>query len=197
MKRLGFGFLILTLWMAQACSGNNKNDTSASTDTITNADSLNALKNSQPEANIKPEDQDLQFTVDAASGGLTEIELGKLAQQKGSNKRVKNFGAMMIKDHSKSNIKLMKLAKSKKIAIPTVPLNDDQKIIDELSKKSGSDFDKAYVADMIADHQKDIREFENASKNSNDPDIKAFANKTLTILKNHLDAINTINSSMH
>jgi len=65
-----------------------------------------------------------------------------------------------------------------------------------LSAKSGADFDKAYVSNMIDDHKEDIKEFEDAAKNVKDPDLKAFAVKTLPTLKMHLDAIQKIHDSM-
>jgi len=191
MKKLGLLIMILiTVWLVQGCGGNVENDSKA------DADSTAALKDTLTKPGLPLEKEDAQFAFKAASGGITEVVLGKLAEQKGKNLRVKNFGMMMVKDHTKANNKLMALAKSKNINLPTTPAAADQKIIDELSKKSGEDFDKAYVADMINDHKNDIKEFKYASENCGDPDLKAFAGKTLPVLKNHLDAINTIHDSM-
>jgi len=191
MKNWGLTIMMaISVWLLQACSGNVKNDSKA------DADSTAALKDTitKPGAHLAKEDA--QFALKAASGGLAEIALGKLAQQKGENIRVKNFGMMMVTDHTKANNKLMVLAKSKNISLPASPAAADQKVIDELSKKSGKDFDEAYVNDMINDHKSDIKEFVYASKNCSDPDLKSFAAKTLPVLKNHLDAINTIHDSM-
>ncbi len=191
MKKFGLLLMMLiTVWLVQGCSGNVQNDSKA------DADSTAALTNTLTKQGMPLEKQDAQFAFKAASGGITEVALGKLAEQKGQNLRVKNFGMMMVKDHSKVSNKLLALAKSKNINLPTTPGAADQKIIDELSKKSGEDFDKTYVADMINDHKNDIEEFHYASENCSDPDLKAFAGKTLPVLKNHLDAINTIHDSM-
>lgn len=191
MKKLGLSIMMLiSVWLVQGCSGNVENDSKA------DADSTAALKDTLTKPGMPLEKQDAQFVFKAASGAITEVVLGKLAQQKGQNLRVKNFGMMMVKDHTKANNKLMALAKSKNINLPTTPAAADQKVIAELSKKSGEDFDKAYVADMISDHKNDIKEFHYASENCSDPDLKAFAGKTLPVLKNHLDAINTIHDSM-
>lgn len=191
MKKFSLvAIIVLGLWLIQACKGKDANSN------LADADSTATLKDTNTKIGVPVEKGDLQFVLEAASGGLTEVTLGKIAQQHGKNKRVKNFGAMMVADHSKANTKLMALAKSKNIALPAVPNAADQSVIDKLSKKRGRVFDKAYVNDMIDDHKKDIKAFEYASKNCNDPDIKAFALKTLPVLKNHLDAINTIYSSM-
>lgn len=174
----------------QACNSNNKNTAKAS------ADSLNILRDSTAKQVVNVERGDAQFAIEAASGGLTEVELGKIAEQRATNRLVKNFGAMMVKDHSKANDKLATLAKAKNINLPNEPTMADQQSIDKLMKLSGRDFDKAYISDMIDDHKNDIKEFKYASKNCNDPDIKHFAAKTLPILQNHLDAINEVRANM-
>ncbi len=180
----------LTILLFQACNGNTKNNS------IANADSTAAVKGAPAKLPVAAEKEDVLFAAEAAGGGITEIELGKLAIKKGGDIKIKNFGAMMVKDHRKANSKLMALAKTKNINLPTAPGGDDQKTIDKLSEKSGRDFDKAYVTDMIADHKKDIIVFENASKHCFDPDIKAFAAKTLPVLQNHLDAITAVYDTM-
>ena len=191
MKKLGAVIMMaLTAWLLQACNSSTKNSSAVI------ADTTSAVTGNIPKIVGPVEVGDAQFAFEAADGGMTEIELGKLAIQKGENKRVKNFGAMMVKDHQKANDKLITLAKTKNITLPSAPDANEQKIINMLSKKSGKDFDEAYVIDMINDHQKYIREFQFASKNCSDPDIKAFARKTLPVLKNHLDAINTVHESM-
>ncbi|HEY2582732.1 MAG TPA: DUF4142 domain-containing protein, partial [Mucilaginibacter sp.] len=136
------------------------------------------------------------FAVEATNVGLAEVALGKIAEQKGVNRRVKNFGRMMVTDYTKANDKLTGLAKNKNIALPAAPDADRQKKIDELSKKSGTKFDQAYVNYMVDDHKKAIKTFQDAAKNCADPDIKVFAYKTLRVLQKHLDAVNTIHDSM-
>jgi putative membrane protein len=134
--------------------------------------------------------------VAAANGGMAEVELGKLAQEKASNQAVKDFGAMMIKDHSKANEEMKAISKSKNITLPTTLGADEQKVKDELSAKSGSEFDKAYIDDMVEDHKKDIKEFEAASNKLTDPELKAFAVKTLPTLKMHLASVQKIQAQL-
>jgi putative membrane protein len=191
MKSLGSIMIIaLAALFFQACSGNTKNSSTAKND------SIGILRDTTSKQVVNVEKGDVQFAVEAASGGIAEVALGKMAEQRAMNRMVKNFGAMMVKDHSKANDKLAALAKSKNINLPNEPNAGDQQTIDKLMKLSGRDFDKAYISDMIDDHKNDIKEFKYASKNCNDPDIKHFAAKTLPVLQNHLDAINEVRANM-
>lgn len=175
----------------QSCSGNK--DSKASADSANTAKADTAKKDSSMMAVDK---DDAKFAVAAANGGMAEVELGQLAQQKAVNAKVKAFGAMMVTDHTKANNEMIALAKSKGITLPAAIDTKEQKVKDDLSAKSGADFDKAYVSNMIDDHKDDIKEFEDASKNCKDLDLKAFAAKTLPTLKMHLDAIQKIHDRM-
>jgi putative membrane protein len=196
MKEIGSLLIIgLALCLFQRCGNQTKNHDKEDDSTIVIKDTA-AASDTAPKMHVTAEGGDIKFAVTAASSGMAEVELGKMAQQKGADKRIRNFGAMMIKDHSKADGKLAALADAKNIILPYNPAGNDQKTIDDLKAKSGKDFDKAYVEAMIEDHKKDIKVFENASKNCQDPDIKAFAAKTLPMLRNHLDAIYTIQEGM-
>ena len=139
---------------------------------------------------------DKDFMIEAASGGLLEVELGKLAQTNASNASVKSFGKMMVDDHTKANSELTALAKAKNITVPSTPGEDAQKHIDELKAKKGADFDKAYVDLMVDDHKEDIDEFQKAADDAKEPEIKALAAKTLPVLKMHLQKVQAIQSSL-
>jgi len=129
---------------------------------------------------------DASFVVNTANAGMTEVQLGQLAQQKGTAKDVKDYGAMMEKDHTAAGDKLKALATSKNITLPSAVSPEMQKNIDELQQKSGKDFDKAYIDMMVDDHKKVISMFESESKKGSDADIRAFADATLHTLKMHL-----------
>jgi putative membrane protein len=197
MKKLNFIIAAASaVCIMQACNNNSKTAaTTDSTTTTTDATKTDTTKDTTKMAS-SADTGDNKFALEAASGGLTEVALGKLASQKAVSSKVKDFGQMMVTDHSQANDKLMAIAKSKNINLPATPNADDQKTIDELSKKSGADFDKAYVDDMVSDHKKDISKFKDASKNCKDANLKSFATTTLPTLQKHLDAINAIKSSM-
>jgi putative membrane protein len=197
----GLRAIILVLFTScalQACNhtAKNYNSTSAGTDTTTEDTSDDESTDTATTINLAVDNEDTQFAIEAINGGMTEVTLGKLAIQKGKSKKVKNFGVMMVKDHSKANGKLMAIIKSKKIVMPMAPDPKQQKMIQDLSQKSGSDFDKAYINYMVDDHKEDVKIFTDQSKKIQDPDLKAFAIKTLPALQKHLDAINAIHDSM-
>ena len=199
----GLRNILLVLFTAcalQACNHVAKNYNSASADSAKveedTSDDDDASADTSTTLSLAVDKEDSQFAVEAINGGTTEVTLGKLAIQKGKSKKVKNFGTMMVKDHSKANEKLMALIKSKKIVLPISPNPAEQKMIADLSQKSGSDFDKAYIKAMIADHEEDVKTFTDQTKKLQDPDLKNFAVKTLPVLQKHLDAINAIHDSM-
>jgi putative membrane protein len=129
---------------------------------------------------------DQKFVMNAAKGGMAEVELGKLAQDKASSDQVKNFGKRMVDDHGKANDELQTLAKNKNITLPTDLDPKDKALKDRLSKLSGAAFDRAYMSAMLQDHRKDISEFRTESTSGQDADVKAFASKTLPTLEDHL-----------
>ncbi|PJJ83262.1 DUF4142 domain-containing protein [Mucilaginibacter auburnensis] len=191
MKKLNVTLMIaLSALMFQACN-------SAEKDSTETADSVNMEKDTSVAGpGIAVVEDDSKFVVDAANGGMTEVELGKLAQQKATNAKVKEFASMMVMDHSKANEELMALAKAKNITLPDSVSSESKSMMKSLSEKTGADFDKAYVNEMVDDHKKDVSKFESASKNLKDPELKAFVDKTLPVLKGHLDKITAIKDGM-
>jgi putative membrane protein len=118
--------------------------------------------------------------------------MGRLAQENASSPRVKAFGQMMVTDHSKANDQLKSLAASKNITLPDSVSDEQKKHMDELRKKTGDDFDKAYIDMMVDDHKEDVDMFEKASNNLKDADLKSFAATTLPTLRTHLDSAQII-----
>ena len=139
---------------------------------------------------------DRKFMEEAASGGMAEVELGKLAEQKAANVQVKQFGARMVQDHTKANNELKQLAQSKGIDVPAAPAKSQQKHVEALSKLSGAEFDRQYMAHMLSDHRKDVAEFKKASEDAKDGDVKAFAGKTLPTLQEHLTLAQSVNDNV-
>jgi putative membrane protein len=183
MKKLFFGLCaLLAVYALQSCGSNNTSNKQDS------ADSAKTVNKEQ-----KPVDkQASDFAVEAANGSMTEVELGKVAQEKAMNKRVKDFGAMMVKDHSEANARLKGLAADLNITLPDSVSADAKKDIDKLSQKKGKDFDKAYMNMMLDDHKKDVAEFRKAADNLPDSTIKNFASTTLPVLEKHLDSAQAI-----
>lgn len=138
---------------------------------------------------------DRKFVEHAAIGGMTEVELGKLAQQKAASDQVKQFGSRMVEDHGKANDELKQVASTKGVALPGSLDKSHQQDVDRLGKMSGANFDKAYMKHMVSDHKKDVSDFQKASKSAKDADVKAFASKTLPTLQEHLKLAQTTESA--
>src|SRR5262249_34732326 len=129
---------------------------------------------------------DDHFVMEAAKGGMAEVELGKLAADKGTSPDVKKFGQRMADDHAKANDELKSLAQTKNITLPTAIDAKSMAAKERLSKLSGESFDRAYMQAMLKDHRKDVSEFRTESKSGKDPEVKAWAAKTLPTLEEHL-----------
>jgi putative membrane protein len=139
--------------------------------------------------------EDTTFAKEAASGGMMEVELGRLAQQNATNPRVKSFGEMMVRDHSAANDELKRLTTVKNMMLSDSMMKKHKDNMEKLRKATGKDFDKRYMELMVKDHTEDVRKFEKASTGATDADLKAWAGKTLPILRMHLDSAKAINQS--
>ncbi len=139
---------------------------------------------------------DLSFMNAAAPGGMAEVELGRLAEKKAESSEVKAFGERMVTDHSKAGKKLEALAVQKHVKLPAKLMPEQKQTMAKLSKLSGSEFDRAYVAAMVTAHEKDVAAFKAVAKNGTDADVKAFAAGTLPTLEKHLQMINALADKM-
>ncbi len=119
---------------------------------------------------------------------MAEVELGRLAAQKGHSPDVKRFGERMVTDHSKANDELKQLAVRKGITLPAEPTAQQKQEKERLSKLSGVQFDSEYMKLMVEDHDKDVKAFQDETHGAPDPDIKSFAAKTLPTLQEDINA---------
>ena len=197
--------LFAILFIAPGCGGAGKQDSVDSAKKANDSVVENAKDNTRAAAadstnatrTVSPVDKDdADFAVKAANGGMAEVAMGQLAQTNASNQAVKDFGSMMVKDHGEAGDHLKQIAGQKNITLPAAIGDKEQKRLEDLQKKTGKDFDKAYVNQMIDDHKADIKEFKKAADNCKDPDLKAFATNTLPTLQKHLDAIEAIKKKM-
>ena len=183
MKKICFVILALTIVGFASCSNEDSNDEGAKAPTV-----------HKPMVIIDPEAR--AFVNKAASAALYEIDLDRLAVKKGQDKRVKNFGNIMAKEHTKAMVKLTEIAEAKKIPMPTAVTADEQQHIDQLLENNGRAFDKAYMDEMAENHEQAIQLFTQASRNLMDPELRGFAGKNIGNLKRHLDAVNMIRASI-
>lgn len=139
---------------------------------------------------------DQAFVLEAASGGMMEVELGRMAANEASSDEVKKFGQKMVDDHSKANNDLSALAQKKGITLRSEMNQKTKAIHDRLAKLNGAAFDKAYMQHMVADHTKDVRAFQREAKMGKDADIKAWAGQVLPTLEDHLKQAKQIASAV-
>jgi putative membrane protein len=170
--------------------------------TITTTDSSNGVQNSTV---LSPDKKDTtalnskeaRWLKDAYQGGLFEVELGKIAQNNAGDPKVREFGTMMVQDHSQGGAELTTLAASKGVTLPDSVSDSQKRTRGRLFGKVNADFDKDYVGAMVDDHKSDIKDFEEESVNGTDPAVKAFAEKMLKTLHTHLDHAQALQKTIH
>jgi len=204
MKKRAIVFLALPFVFACNNSSNDsvqkadsanesKSDTSTSMNTSPTTDTSNKMSTG---GTMSVDKSTSEFMTKVADVGMTEVKLGQMAQDKGMSQRVKDFGAMMVKDHTAAGDELKNMARQKNVTLPETMSNDHQKKTDDLNKKTGKDFDKSYMKAMVDGHQSTVNDFEKASKDTKDADVKAWVDKTLPTLRMHLDSAKAIQKSL-
>lgn len=187
----------LSVLALQSCNGSGGGDKGAVADTAQSDPTNDSINNSATlTAETKVEGDGRMFIDKAASGGMMEVELGKIAQSNAQNQRVKNFGAMMVRDHSKANDELKNVAAKLNVTLPVALAAEHQQHVDAMRKMKGAEFDKHYMQMMAEDHVKDVEMFQKTADSEKEADIQKFAAQALPVLKMHLDSAKAINSSL-
>lgn len=166
----------------------DRNDTVRSDQSRTNT-----ISKDGEDSAVKLTRGDRRFIEKAAKGSMDEVRLGRLAAERASDPSVRSFGQKMVSDHEKADSELSALAGRKNLSLPQ---DQESRLFRNLSDKSGYDFDKTYISHMVDDHKEDIELFENASRKSDDPEVAAFASKSLPILQEHLRMAEEIEHSL-
>ncbi len=169
-----------------ACNNTNRRAADDSVDQAQDVNDTSAMVNKQ----------DADFAVKAADAGLAEIELGKLALEKATDQRIKDFAQQMVSDHQKANEELMAIATRLNITLPPVVSEDHVDKQRKLRDKSGEAFDEDYMDLMVKDHDRAVSLFEDAASDAKNADLKAFAAKTLPKLKMHFEEAKTLRDSI-
>lgn len=198
MKKISYLiFLLGAVWLIQSCGGTTTNSTTKA-DSANNAKVSDStqLKDTTQSTAITVNSDDAKFAVDAANSGMAEVALAKMALRKTKNLKIKAFAKMMVTDHGKANDELMALAKSKNITLPATVSNDVQKDMNNLVKKSGAKFDKAYADMMVDGHHKAGDLFDQEIKIAKDPDLKAFAQQYRATIRMHHTVIQGIQNTL-
>lgn len=184
MKRIVFFIAVLLSILLIACQNKSNQPSTSMNNTTMHKDTSKIA-------------QDTSFLDGTAEGDMMMVQLGKIAQQKTHSKAIKEFGQMMITDHSKVNDKLDTLAQQNNLTLPDNLSKDKQEEIHDLSKLSWKKFDKKYVDMMVSDHQNAVNKFKEESQNAASPQVRKWAAQTLPTLQKHLDKIKQIQKKYH
>ena len=168
-------FVTFCLFLAACADSSNSNTHGNTNSGNTNSGAGNAVSGT-----------DRDFMTKAAIGGMEEVELGRMATQKGASNDVKQFGQRMVDDHSRASNELKSLASQKNVTLPTALDQRHQDDVDRLSKMSGAAFDREYMGMMVKDHVEDVAEFERAAASGDDADVRSWASRTVPTLRQHL-----------
>lgn len=196
MKTLTFKLLLMAIAVIMMACGGQQNRNRDNDNTLMDNDSASNTSVLQDNTMSGTADKDEDFIREATSGGLMEVELGRYAQQNAQNTRVRNFGAMMVRDHSQANEELKSILSQKNLNAATQMEDNHRNKMNDIQKKTGADFDKEYMGEMVDDHEKDVDRFKRYAENGNDPELKAFAAKTLPILLMHQDSAKNIRDAL-
>ena len=140
-----------------------------------------------PETPLVANATDSMFMTHAAADGMAEIQMGKMALEKSSDAKVKQLAQRIVDDHTDANAKLWALAETKQISLPAASTDESQQAAGAMMALDATEFDQAWAAGMVKDHQKAVALFTREIKQTQDPEVHAFAEETLPTLKTHLE----------
>lgn len=188
MKKI-FALLPAFCFVILACNSNDITESSTNTSISSNtaADANVSTTNT-----VVTDEKSSEFLKKVTNSGMAEIQLAKLAQQKATIDAVKNFAAMLERDHTAVNQQVKSLADQRNEAVPATISDDKQKMYTDMEKMTGKAFDKNYISMMVKSHNDGISLFEDTRSNASDIDVKNFADKILPTLKMHLDSAKAI-----
>ncbi|MBG6082341.1 DUF4142 domain-containing protein [Rubrivivax gelatinosus] len=130
---------------------------------------------------------DRHFLEKAAAGGMAEVALGNMARERGGSDAVRQYGELMVRDHTGANEQVNRLAVARGVGTPTESDRHQRRTMERLGKLKGADFDQEFAKAMVEDHESTVELFEKQSKRGDDAELKAFATKTLPTLREHLE----------
>lgn len=177
-------FALVTAVTLVACGGNDR----------ANADRDNApAVGTAGTANNAP---DRDFVQEQLADGNAEVELGRLAQEKATRPEVREFGQMMVRDHTQAGEELRQIASKHNIQPAEADTGDHKDLHEKLTKATGAEFDREYIDAMVDDHEKAVNDVQEKAEDSDDPDVKQWAAKTLPTLKQHLERAKQIKENL-
>lgn len=186
-----------TIFTAASCNDDaNGVKTDADTTKIGMQDSQDTAQDANAARMGDNMEDDASFVTKAAASNMAEIEAHKSASSKAINAEVKKAAKEMLTDHEKLAGVMKQYASSKNITLPAAPDNSAKEDLAELNKKTGADYDKAYINMMADDHKDDIDFFEKNKSNRTDPELNKIISETIPTLRKHQDMVKAIKDKM-
>jgi putative membrane protein len=184
MKRTATLFFLLTFTLIGAAACTERETTTATTlATDTGTDTTMTATDTATQTALQPADQ--EFINKAAKMGMAEVKLATTVSSRAESEDVRNYAQRMIDDHNRSNEELRSFATGKGMTLPTELDADKRELDTKLASLSGAELDRTYMGAMVQDHTTAVAEFERASKEAADADLRAWAAKTLPVLQEH------------
>lgn len=174
-----------TLVLLSACDEKSKSDDATKAVPTTQVTGIDAATPSALAAEALPS-VDKEFITSAAQGSMFEVELGKIVAKNATSSEVKAFAERMVKDHGAAQSELAGVASKKGMTVPTSLEGAKQSTVEDYAKLTGQKLDTKYADDMVEDHENDVKAFKKALIELKDPDLTAWATKTLPTLEHHL-----------
>jgi putative membrane protein len=182
------GVSILSAGLASTQTDQNSNRNSNA-----NSNTGDTSGRSQGNTNSTLSSADQEFMMKAANAGMVEVQLGQLAAKQGSSDSVRQFGQQMVTDHTAAHEKLMQVAATKGVTLPTAPDPAAQEKITKLQALTGPEFDKQYIKDAgVSEHEKAEKLYQKQSTSGKDPELTAYASSTLPTIQTHLSMARTL-----
>jgi putative membrane protein len=188
IKFMFFGIVMLS------CNDNKETTTEETTTVDTSHQTMDTTSIATSSVTMPLAKEDSSFILEASMGGRMEVEFANYAQTRAKNQRVKDFAAMMIRDHSQANQELKNFAASRNFAFGDTIGHKNEGHLKKLLTP-GINFDKTYMQLMVNDHKEDVSKFEKAAGEVKDPQLKSWVEKTLPVLKVHRDSAVSINKA--
>jgi putative membrane protein len=210
MKLTGLLSLACVAMLTVACNGNGRTDV--------RDDSVVGTTGADVDRSASAGDR--EFVEDLTYAGAAEIELGRMAAERGGDAEVKRFGQMMVDDHSKAGKELTDIATQFKIPQPAGLDEKHRELMDKLAKLRGVEFDKQYIDAMVEGHEDVVDKLESrvderdrsavitgqapkdtnvkpeAADNHIEGSLNTWAAGALPVVKAHLDRAKAIQDAL-
>jgi len=151
---------------------------------------------SVPGAAGRISDEDKEFMTEAAQGSMLEIALGKHVAAETTDPDVKALGNRTAEDHARAHEELKQIAARKGLKLPTQLEEDRREEFSEMTRLSGTKLDAEYADEMVEDHEMHVKDFREAAREVKDPELRAWAARTLPILEKHLEEARRIKAKV-